>query len=74
MPCPFTRRAWSEQSQTAVSAISSGWHSSPPGTEASVSTRVKMGQSSMVYALVNADGKFHIASKEVKVTLGGCGG
>jgi sulfur-oxidizing protein SoxY len=46
----------------------------PPGTEASVSTRVKMGQSSMVYALVNADGKFHIASKEVKVTLGGCGG
>ena len=46
----------------------------PPGTEAVVSTRVKMGQSSMVYALVNADGKVHVASKEVKVTLGGCGG
>jgi sulfur-oxidizing protein SoxY len=46
----------------------------PVGTEASVSTRVKMGQSSNVYALVRADGKYHVASKEIKVTLGGCGG
>ena len=46
----------------------------PAGTEASVSTRVKMGQSSNVYALVRADGKYHVASKEIKVTLGGCGG
>ena len=46
----------------------------PPGTEPSVSTRVKMGQSSNVYALVKADGKYYVASKEIKVTLGGCGG
>ena len=46
----------------------------PAGTEPSLSTRVKMGQSSNVYALVKADGKFYVASKEIKVTLGGCGG
>ena len=46
----------------------------PAGTEASVSTRVKMGQSSDVYALVKADGKFYMAKKEIKITLGGCGG
>ena len=46
----------------------------PAGTEPSISTRVKMGQSSNVYALVRADGKYHVASKEIKVTLGGCGG
>jgi sulfur-oxidizing protein SoxY len=46
----------------------------PPGTDPAVSTRVKMGQSSNVYALVKADGKFYVASKEIKVTLGGCGG
>jgi sulfur-oxidizing protein SoxY len=46
----------------------------PPGTEPSITTRVKMGQSSNVYALVKADGKYHVASKEIKVTLGGCGG
>ncbi|MEW5882257.1 MAG: thiosulfate oxidation carrier protein SoxY, partial [Pseudomonadota bacterium] len=39
-----------------------------------VSTRIKMGQTSNVYAVVKADGKFYVASKEVKVTLGGCGG
>lgn len=44
------------------------------GTEPSVQTRVKMGQSSNVYALVKADGKFLFAKKEIKVTLGGCGG
>jgi sulfur-oxidizing protein SoxY len=46
----------------------------PPGTDASVSTRVKMGQSSNIYALVKADGKYYVATKDVKVTLGGCGG
>lgn len=43
-------------------------------SEPFVTTRVKMGQSSDVYALVKADGKFHVAKKEIKVTLGGCGG
>ena len=46
----------------------------PPGTDPSLSTRVKMGQTSNVYALVKADGKYHYTSKEIKVTLGGCGG
>ncbi|QEL64168.1 sulfur covalently-binding protein [Oryzomicrobium terrae] len=46
----------------------------PEGTEASITTRVKMGQTSDVYALVKSDGKFYIAKKEIKVTLGGCGG
>lgn len=46
----------------------------PDGTEAGVTTRAKMGQTSNVVALVKADGKFYYATKEVKVTLGGCGG
>ncbi len=47
----------------------------PQGTEPWVNTRVKMGQTSNVIALVKTtDGNFHYASKEVKVTLGGCGG
>jgi len=46
----------------------------PEGTEASVTTRVKMGGTSNVYAVVKADGKWFLASKEIKVTLGGCGG
>ncbi len=45
-----------------------------PECEPFVTTRVKMGQSSDVYALVKADGKFYVAKKEIKVTLGGCGG
>jgi sulfur-oxidizing protein SoxY len=46
----------------------------PQGTEPWVNTRVKMGQTSNVIALVKADGKYYYTSKEVKVTLGGCGG
>jgi sulfur-oxidizing protein SoxY len=47
----------------------------PQGTDPWVNTRVKMGQTSNVIALVKGgDGKFYYASKEVKVTLGGCGG
>jgi sulfur-oxidizing protein SoxY len=46
----------------------------PEGTLADVQTRVKMGQTSDVFAVVKADGKFYVAKKEVKVTLGGCGG
>lgn len=43
--------------------------------EPSVSTRVKMGQSSNVYAVAMMnDGRVLYAQKEVKVTLGGCGG
>ena len=46
----------------------------PAGTDAFVSTRVKMAQTSNVHALAKVDGKWLVASKEIKVTLGGCGG
>lgn len=44
------------------------------GAEGYVSTRIKMGQTSNIRAVVKAGGKFYSASKEVKVTIGGCGG
>lgn len=46
----------------------------PPGTVADVDLRVKMGQTSDVYVVVKAGGQLHYATKETKVTLGGCGG
>lgn len=39
-----------------------------------VSTRIKMGKTSEVVAIIKAGGKVYIAKKSVKVTLGGCGG
>jgi sulfur-oxidizing protein SoxY len=43
--------------------------------EPNFATRVKMGQTSDVYAVaITGDGKAYYAKKEVKVTLGGCGG
>jgi sulfur-oxidizing protein SoxY len=43
--------------------------------DANFSTRVKMGQSSNVFAVaMMADGKVLYSAKEIKVTLGGCGG
>lgn len=42
--------------------------------EPNVSTRLKMGQTSNVVAVVKAGGKVYSARKEVKVTIGGCGG
>lgn len=43
--------------------------------EANFAVRAKMGQSSDVYAVaITNDGKAFFAKKEVKVTLGGCGG
>ena len=44
------------------------------GTEGYVSTRIKMGKTSSVIAVVKAGDKLHSAGKEVKVTIGGCGG
>ena len=43
------------------------------GADAYVSTRIKMGQTSDVRAIVKAGGKYFTATKEVKVTVGGCG-
>jgi sulfur-oxidizing protein SoxY len=45
-----------------------------PGALAEVSTRIKMGKSSSVLAVIKAGGKLYSTGKEVKVTIGGCGG
>jgi len=39
-----------------------------------VKVNVKLGESSFVRVLAEAGGKFYSASKEIKVTIGGCGG
>jgi len=41
---------------------------------ADVSTRIKMSKTSDVIAIVKADGKVYQTAREVKVTIGGCGG
>jgi sulfur-oxidizing protein SoxY len=46
----------------------------PAGTESVVQTRIKLGTSTDVVVIVKAGDKLYTASKEVKVTLGGCGG
>jgi sulfur-oxidizing protein SoxY len=45
-----------------------------PGTLPEVSCRIKMGETSDVMAVVKTDTGLYSASKEVKVTIGGCGG
>jgi sulfur-oxidizing protein SoxY len=46
----------------------------PSGTEPFVATRVKVAETSNMYALVKTDAGYFYAQKLVKVTLGGCGG
>src|SRR5216684_4840302 len=46
----------------------------PAGTMPSVANRLKMQKTSNVIAIVEAGGKLFSATKEVKVTVGGCGG
>jgi sulfur-oxidizing protein SoxY len=46
----------------------------PAGTVPSVANRLKMAKTSNVIAVVEAGGKLYSATKEVKVTVGGCGG
>jgi len=45
-----------------------------PSAEPFVSTRIKMGKTSDVVAIVKSGGKLFSANKTVKVTIGGCGG
>ncbi len=60
-----------EKNPTALIAV---FHMSD-SVDTSVATRTKMGQSSDVFVVaVMNDGKVLYAKKEVKVTLGGCGG
>ena len=46
----------------------------PEGSAPYISNRIKMGKTSSVIALVESDGKLYSTSKQVKVTVGGCGG
>ncbi len=46
----------------------------PAGTIPNVANRIKMAKTSNVIAVVEAGGKLYSATKEVKVTVGGCGG
>jgi sulfur-oxidizing protein SoxY len=46
----------------------------PEGTIPEIQTRVKMAQTCNVHALVKAGGKNFHAAREIKITLGGCGG
>jgi sulfur-oxidizing protein SoxY len=46
----------------------------PGGTLPSVANRLKMAKTTNVIAIVEAGGKLYSATKEVKVTVGGCGG
>jgi sulfur-oxidizing protein SoxY len=46
----------------------------PAGTVPSVANRIKMAKTSKVTVLVEAGGKLYKTDKEVKVTVGGCGG
>jgi len=46
----------------------------PAGTLPSVASRIKMAKTTNVIAIVEAGGKLYSTAKEVKVTVGGCGG
>ena len=46
----------------------------PPGTLPNVANRLKMAKTCNVIAIVESGGKLYSATKEVKVTVGGCGG
>jgi sulfur-oxidizing protein SoxY len=43
------------------------------GAEPFISTRIKMGETSSLRVVVEADGKYFMAAREIKVTIGGCG-
>ncbi|MBI5936425.1 MAG: thiosulfate oxidation carrier protein SoxY [Betaproteobacteria bacterium] len=44
------------------------------GAQGFIATRIKLANTSQVRAVVKAGGKVYTAAKEVKVTIGGCGG
>ena len=46
----------------------------PAGTRPDVACRIKMGETSQVRAIVKTGDGLYSAAKEVKVTIGGCGG
>ena len=55
-------------------SILAAYFNIPAGTLPWLQTRVKMAETCNVYALARAGGKFYYAAREIKVTIGGCGG
>lgn len=45
----------------------------PPGTQAYISTRIKMGETSTIYGIARANGKYYVGSTMIKVRAGGGG-
>ena len=64
------RDSWSAENPNALAAS----YMIPAGTLPSVANRLKMAKTTNVIAIVEAGGKLYSATKEVKVTVGGCGG
>jgi sulfur-oxidizing protein SoxY len=54
--------------------VLAAYFSIPAGTLPWLQTRVKMAETCNVYALASAGGRFYYAAREIKVTIGGCGG
>jgi sulfur-oxidizing protein SoxY len=51
----------------------SGIYRPGPNSLAVMSVKIKLRETSRVYALIQSGGVWHVASKEVRVTVGGCG-
>ena len=45
----------------------------PPDTEPKISTRIKMGETSTIYGIARADGKYYVGNTMIKVRAGGGG-
>jgi sulfur-oxidizing protein SoxY len=54
--------------------VLAAYYKIPQGTMPNVANRLKMAKTSNVIVIVEAGGKLFSATKEVKVTVGGCGG
>jgi sulfur-oxidizing protein SoxY len=54
--------------------VLAAYYKIPQGTMPNVANRLKMAKTSNVTVIVEAGGKLYSAAKEVKVTVGGCGG
>jgi len=54
--------------------VLAAYYKIPPGTMPSVANRLKMAKTTNVTVIVEAGGRLFSATREVKVTVGGCGG
>jgi sulfur-oxidizing protein SoxY len=45
-----------------------------PTNRSNIATRLKLAESSKVIAVIKSDGKLYSSTKQIKVTIGGCGG